>query len=64
MPLCIYNMREIYITSITAITELGGESATVTTSTIVCDRCGFQFPKADLIYQDGFYVCEKCLDED
>lgn len=64
MPLFIYVMRELYIASITQIDELGGASSTVTTSTIVCDRCGRQTPKDELIHQSGFYVCEDCLDEE
>lgn len=57
-------MRETYSESITQISDLGGATTTVTTSSVVCDRCGRQFPNDDLILENGFYVCEECLDED
>lgn len=56
-------MRETYSATITEIDELGGAENSVSTSTIVCDRCGRQRRKAELIEDNGFMVCDSCVDD-
>jgi formylmethanofuran dehydrogenase subunit E len=31
---------------------------------VVCDRCGFAYPKKKLSLIDGLELCSKCIDED
>ena len=57
-------MIETYSTTITEIDELGGATNTATSSTVVCDRCGFAHPKTKLTRIDNLELCEKCIDEE
>ena len=57
-------MIETYSATVTEISALGGASHAVSTNTIVCDRCGFQTCKEDLTLQNGYQLCNDCLDSD
>lgn len=57
-------MIETYSSTVTEITELGGASNSASSSTLVCDRCGFAFPKEKLSIVDGLELCEPCMDRD
>ena len=57
-------MIETYSETVTEISALGGASHTVSTSMLVCDRCGFKTRKEDLTSQNGYQVCSNCLDSD
>ena len=28
-----------------------------------CDRCGWDLHKKELVYRDGIYLCDECVDE-
>lgn len=51
--------------TVTQIDELGGadEPITLTLHPVICDRCGRRFPKDKLTWQNGWMLCEECLDE-
>jgi len=57
-------MIETYSTTITEMDELGGATNAATSSTVVCDRCGFAYPKTKLTRIDNLELCEKCIDEE
>lgn len=57
-------MKEAYSSTVTEITELGGATNACTSSTIVCDRCGFAYPKEKLSKVDSLDLCDMCMDED
>ena len=63
-PLLIACMIETYSTTITEIDELGGATNACTSSTWVCDRCGFAYPRTKLTKVDGLGLCDRCIDED
>ena len=56
-------MKEVYSSTVTEITELGGAENSTSSSTYVCDRCGFAYPKKKLSLIDGLELCSKCIDE-
>lgn len=57
-------MIENYSANITEIADLGGATNAVTSSTVVCDRCGFAYPKTKLIQEDGLELCSQCIDKE
>ena len=57
-------MIEKYSSTITEITELGGASNSVSSSTLVCDRGGFAYPREKLTMVDSLELCDMCIDED
>ena len=46
------------------VTDLDDTETEVTMRDLVCDRCGFAFPKDKLTRQNGFNLCKDCLDEE
>ena len=58
------SMLENYSSTITEIDELGGATNAAVSSMVVCDRCGFAYPKKKLSLIDGLDLCSKCIDED
>jgi formylmethanofuran dehydrogenase subunit E len=57
-------MIEKYSSTVTEIAELGGATNAATSSTVVCDRCGFAYPKDKLTIIDNLELCEQCIDEE
>lgn len=58
------SMLENYSSTITEIDELGGATNAAVSSMVICDRCGFGYPKTKLTDVDGLSLCSKCIDED
>ncbi len=58
-------MIETYSDTLTEIEDLGSGTNAVSTQTRICDRCGFQKMKEQLIKEDasGRYVCKDCYDQ-
>lgn len=57
-------MIETYSSTITETDDLGGATNAATSSTVVCDRCGFAYPRTKLTKVDGHELCSMCIDEE
>ncbi len=57
-------MIEQYSSNVTEIEELGGATNAAISSMVVCDRCGFGYPRTKLTDIDGHSLCSKCIDRD
>lgn len=57
-------MRETYSSTVTEIDDLGGAENATSSSTYVCDRCGFAYPKSDLAKKGDWELCECCIDKE
>jgi len=59
-------MIESYSATITQIDDLGGGDETVTSSMLVCDRCGFRKSHNEMTIEQhtGYEVCFPCLDKE
>lgn len=57
-------MKETYSSTVTETEDLGGATNACASSTWVCDRCGFAYPKTKLTIVDGLELCSKCIDKE
>lgn len=57
-------MIETYSSTVTETDDLGGATNAAASTTVVCDRCGFAYPKTKLSKVDNLELCNKCIDMD
>lgn len=57
-------MKESYSSTVTETDDLGGAENATSSSTYVCDRCGFAYPKSELVKTGEWELCERCIDKE